>query len=479
MAGASEAQSNAAQHRGPQSAARVRALADAVAAARHAFDALPPADLTALTDTDLTELLTAVDELGGKSTVARAALVGEALSRRILASSHSDDTAWVARQCPTVATGGARQVLALSGVLADDALLPVADAVRALCLSPAAAITIAREYQGLRPRLADDAQATVLDHMVELGCAHGGRIIRQFRDHLLARYGRQGDFQDAQDTARTDTELSVPVCDNGVYRYALTLDPESPAVLEAAIGPLSAPQPGPDGTRDLRSVGQRRGQALVEICRRIASVPDLPGSAKTTLFVTMDYDQLAARVGAGVTIGSTATGVLLAPDTARTLACDAELIPAVLGSDGQMLDYGGRRDCSPARRSATCGCGTGTARSMVVRSPPNGATPTMWSIGQTAARPTPTTAPCSADATTRSSTATNSPDTSPTGTCCGTENPAPTNTNAPPNQPPRSPTLPSNHLRDPRLPGNRGSLNRPDSHGAAAADGGKREADGD
>ena len=53
--------------------------------------------------------------------------------------------------------------------------------------------------------------------------------------------------------------------------------------------------------------------------------------------VTIDLDTLRrTRRGAGVTLA----GELLTTDTVRRLACDAELIPMVLGSAGQVLDHG-------------------------------------------------------------------------------------------------------------------------------------------
>ena len=77
------------------------------------------------------------------------------------------------------------------------------------------------------------------------------------------------------------------------------LDPVGAAALEAAIGPLSAPVPGPGGERDRRSVQVRRGQALVEVCRRATSAGDRPpAGVKTTLILTMGLDDLAARTGA-------------------------------------------------------------------------------------------------------------------------------------------------------------------------------------
>ena len=54
----------------------------------------------------------------------------------------------------------------------------------------------------------------------------------------------------------------------GGLRGAPVLDPVGAAVLEAPIGPLSAPVLGPGGERDRRRVQVRRGPALVEVCRR-------------------------------------------------------------------------------------------------------------------------------------------------------------------------------------------------------------------
>jgi hypothetical protein len=123
--------------------------------------------------------------------------------------------------------------------------------------------------------------------------------------------------------------------------YQLILDPVGAAALEAAIGPLSAPVPGPDGQRDPRSPQTRRGQALIEVCRRATNAADRPpAGVKTTLMLTMSYDDLAGRVGAATVVGSPQGGSLIAPDTVRRLACDANVIPTVLGSRSEVLDQG-------------------------------------------------------------------------------------------------------------------------------------------
>ncbi|MEV6971162.1 DUF222 domain-containing protein, partial [Hamadaea sp. NPDC051192] len=105
------------------------------------------------------------------------------------------------------------------------------------------------------------------------------------------------------------------------------------------------------GEPDLRSAGARRADALVEVCQRIMSAGELPdnGGEKPHLTITLPWDALQAKVGAGLLD----TGDLLTPETVRRLACDAMIIPAVLGGDGQVLDVGRARRLidGPLRRA--------------------------------------------------------------------------------------------------------------------------------
>ncbi|NUS00135.1 MAG: DUF222 domain-containing protein [Kribbellaceae bacterium] len=105
------------------------------------------------------------------------------------------------------------------------------------------------------------------------------------------------------------------------------------------------------GDPDLRSAGARRADALIELCERILHAGELPdnGGQKPHLTVTLPWEQLKAKVGAGLLD----TGDLLTPETVRRLACDAIIIPAVLGGDGQVLDVGRARRLidGPLRRA--------------------------------------------------------------------------------------------------------------------------------
>jgi hypothetical protein len=56
--------------------------------------------------------------------------------------------------------------------------------------------------------------------------------------------------------------------------------------------------------------------------------------------LTLDFEALAAQYGAAPVLGTLAEGVLLGCDTIRKLACDAAIVPVVLGVDGAILNQG-------------------------------------------------------------------------------------------------------------------------------------------
>src|SRR5436305_1144867 len=61
-------------------------------------------------------------------------------------------------------------------------------------------------------------------------------------------------------------------------------------------------------------------------------------AAPRTVIITMDLEMLEARLRDGwLTLPS---GAQISAETARRLACDAQLVPVVLGRNGEMLDIG-------------------------------------------------------------------------------------------------------------------------------------------
>jgi hypothetical protein len=183
----------------------------------------------------------------------------------------------------------------------------------------------------------------VLDQFVESGAAHGPAGVHRLKEVLLARFGGEGQFEDHADRLRRHIHLSAARgTTSGLWNYRLTVDNEGHAVIEAVIGPLSAPQPD-DGTglRDDRPVGRRRGEALITALRRsVSASAHVPTSPKAILTVTVGIDDLREQVGSGTVTGTVAAPSELSADALRKLACDAGILPAVLGTDGAVLAHG-------------------------------------------------------------------------------------------------------------------------------------------
>ncbi len=293
---------------------------------------------------ELEEIMAEADRVVAAGEAARAVVVAEAMSRGETGSGALALTPvqWVRRHAPSTRGGGAAQIVAVAQAFAVSGNAPVKDAVLSGELPVRTAAVVVAEADKLRPLLVDDAEPTVLDGLISMAVKHGPRGCRMLRPRILAEYGLDGELQRDQDAAKRFVSLSQPRVDElGLAEYRLTLDPEGRAVLEAALGPLSAPKPI-EGERDLRSSDRRRGEALVQLVRHAVSAADAtPKGVKAQLFVTVDLETLRnGLIGAGETLGGGAAGELLAPETVRRLACDALIIPTVLGSAGEVLDLG-------------------------------------------------------------------------------------------------------------------------------------------
>lgn len=288
--------------------------------------------------------VTLVDRLAALASGARVALTAEAQQRGEIAASQARSAAgWLAAAAPSLAAAGG--VGAVVGVV-DQALRPSARPLVSAVVSgelPApVAVTITRELDRLRPRLLPEAVPTVLAGMIEVGSGFGSRAVRELRARILAEHGIPGEFDALQEASAAAVSLSAPVGDElGMFSYRLLTDAVGKAVLEAAIGPLSRPVPEPDGSPDRRPVWVRRAQALIEVCRRAtAAGTSVASGLKSTLLVTMSLEDLRAGLRAGRAAGSSEAGTLLSARAVRRLACDAGLVPVVLGGESEVLDLG-------------------------------------------------------------------------------------------------------------------------------------------
>jgi hypothetical protein len=129
---------------------------------------------------------------------------------------------------------------------------------------------------------------------------------------------------------------------------------EDAAVLKAALLPLTAPAPALDDhdghlVHDPRDAGARMWDALIATAQHALNT-DLPPEshgAPARVMVTTSLAELQTGLGDHAVTGTTLSGLSVA--TLRRLACDAEILPAVLGGHGEPLDVGrAKRLVTPA-----------------------------------------------------------------------------------------------------------------------------------
>jgi hypothetical protein len=102
---------------------------------------------------------------------------------------------------------------------------------------------------------------------------------------------------------------------------------------------------------DPRSAATRRADALLELIGRAVAAPQgVTRTSRTKLAVTLSLEALLDRLrGAGLADNDE----VLSAATVRRVACEAEVIPMVLGGPSQALDVGREdRYFTPAQRRA-------------------------------------------------------------------------------------------------------------------------------
>lgn len=316
---------------------RREAIRAGIAALTGFWDALPDA-----IDDELGDLLGDLGLLASLSSAGGVAVTALAGSRGVIeASQYASATAWVADHAVSLQAGGASAMAKCAGIVRRTDLPGVPEAVESADLGPAAAVSVATEFDRMAPVIHEGAAPWVLEALIEAGATRGPRGVAQIREALLAEFAPPDALQENHDARRQYLSLSAGTPWGELVKYQLVLDVEGSAVLEAGIGPLSAPRHDDEGVPDPRPFERRRAEALIDLCRRAAAAGSgPPGTTKTQLYVTMSLSDLVAGSGVGTTVGSVDGGSLLAPEAVRRLACDAGLIPLVLGSDGQVLDLG-------------------------------------------------------------------------------------------------------------------------------------------
>ncbi|WP_406074306.1 DUF222 domain-containing protein [Micromonospora sp. NBC_01638] len=325
----------------------------ALAQAGGAIDDCAQASLWALSDDELLASLDATHVVAQRLAAVQLGLVRELDARGLAVAQGASSTAVWLRERLRVSGRSARQLVQLAGTV-DAAPGAVRDALFSGAITVeqgrVVAETIATLPAEAGPEVADKATALLIAWADRFDPTILSRLGERILTHVAPDLADQAELAALERaTERAEARRHVTLSDqqNGQVRLSGNLDTETAGLLREAIDPLCAPA----GEHDDRSPGQRRADALGEVCRLALRTGQLPdnGGDRPQLVVTVSLDDLVS----GARAGTLETGAPLTPGAIRRLACDAGVLPAVLGGNSQVLDVGRQRRLftGPLRRA--------------------------------------------------------------------------------------------------------------------------------
>jgi hypothetical protein len=222
------------------------------------------------------------------------------------------------------------------------------------------------EYVETREGLVARAEAWLLGQCGQFDAATVRRLGREVAHALDPSDVLAGEL-----AAAARDELWLTPTDTGRVRVRGELDQVTGALLVTLVDAGAGPRPSAEDGPDRRPPATRRAHAFGEVLRLAANAdPQIAGGLRPQLIVTVTLDSLrdalrrhgnrhghghrawrsdgdgAEGPGAGAAesgarrLAVTETGTTISAGWARKLACDATIIPTVLGSASEPLDIG-------------------------------------------------------------------------------------------------------------------------------------------
>ncbi|WP_265445459.1 HNH endonuclease signature motif containing protein [Flexivirga meconopsidis] len=319
------------------------------------------------------ELLTQVLlRLHGRSAQVAAVVTADAVDRGSVAgSTAANTTQWVCRHAATagvpVEPAEAKSIAVVAEACREPENAVIAAAVRQGSCTVSTARAALTNADKVAPVVPFADRGEVLSWFLQLDPSLGVKGVQALTRKILATFASEA--LSAQDAKLEQVEtLTWGTTATGMTRLVAELAPANAAVVKAAIAAGSAPRPASPGetdgstpaepgdttgaaepggsdtsttVRDDRTPGKRRADALIELVTagaRVAAGEAAPVGSAATILLTMNLKSLTEGIGGA----TTPAGDVLDAGAARRAACDADLIPAVLGGPSQPLDVGRR-----------------------------------------------------------------------------------------------------------------------------------------
>jgi hypothetical protein len=202
--------------------------------------------------------------------------------------------------------------------------------------------------------IADKAETWLVEQAARFGpreLRHLGRGVLEYLAPDLAEEAERRRLEAEEARADAATRLSFHRRGDGSTDIAARVPDHAASRLRAYLDALANPRRPGNGSDFMNlPLDRRRGLAFCWLLESIRE-SDLPrhGGTATTIMVMIKLADLITGLG----VATTTTGDPMTAEQVRRMACTAQIIPVVLGEQGEILDQGrASRLFTPAQRKA-------------------------------------------------------------------------------------------------------------------------------
>ncbi|TQJ05870.1 uncharacterized protein DUF222 [Amycolatopsis cihanbeyliensis] len=174
---------------------------------------------------------------------------------------------------------------------------------------------------------------------------HEPHTVTALGREIVARLDQDGNPPTEDQLARPERFLDWRTTRGGRLHGTFDLDTETAALLTGLIEPRARPHSTTEEP-DRRNKYQRQGDAFAEVLRVAAGCPEegpTEAGEPFTVMVSVTLEDLKHGTGYGLLHGQESYSAA----QIRRMACDSYVVPAVLGSRGEILDIGQKRRTVP------------------------------------------------------------------------------------------------------------------------------------
>jgi hypothetical protein len=286
---------------------------------------------------ELARLLVDVEVVARRLDAARVGLAAQAEASRVAEHEGATSLAALLRARADVAPRLTKQRLSLHAALGRSPVARGAFAAGAISQSGAAAVCEA--MAALPPQLPARLTAPVERLLVEVAAEDGTAAVARRAAEITHRFAPDELARREARAAERD-RFRLVLRDDGGISFTGSYGVEAAARILPVLGAYAAPRPTLEGVPDMRDADARYAEAFLQVCQAAGSDPVAPrrGGEPPHVNVTISLEALRGELGRSP--GVLDHGAPISAGLARRLACDAKLIPIVLGAAGEPLDVG-------------------------------------------------------------------------------------------------------------------------------------------